>query len=106
MINTAVDGLVLGFEIGGALVLATSGLVALSTWFRQGLPAFWRGEGALERRLRFAFGHQIVLALEFFIAADIIRSVQAPSFPELGKLAVVVLIRTVLSYSLGQEAPG
>lgn len=92
--------LAVGFEVGGLIVLLLSGTTTLFKWAKRGLPEFWLGERAEEERLRVDFGRQIVFSLEFFISADIVRSIQAPTFQELGKLAIIVLIRTILHYSL------
>jgi uncharacterized membrane protein len=46
-------------------------------------------------------GRAILLGLEFFVAADIIRTVVIePSFANVGVLGLVVLIRTFLSFAL------
>ena len=52
-------------------------------------------------------GRSILLGLEFLVAADIIRTVAvAPTFTDLGVLALIVLIRTFLSFSLEVEING
>jgi len=52
-------------------------------------------------------GRAILLGLELLVAADIIRTVAVtPTFESLGVLAVIVLIRTFLSYSLQLEVSG
>jgi len=48
-------------------------------------------------------GTYIILALEFFIAADILRTVLHPTWDEIGVLAAIVGIRTVLSMFLNFE---
>ena len=94
------NGGTLFFEACGLVVITVSGVIALIRWFTAALPDIWRGSENPLQELRAAFGHQIVFALEFFIAADIIRSIEAPTFSELGKLGIIVIIRTVLHYSL------
>jgi uncharacterized membrane protein len=37
------------------------------------------------------------------IAADIVESIIKPTFEDIGKLAALVVIRTVISYFLGKE---
>jgi uncharacterized membrane protein len=54
--------------------------------------------------IRADFTSKIVLALEFFIAADLIRTVIQPTLDEVIILAVIVAIRTVVGYSLDKEA--
>ena len=59
------------------------------------------------RRDRQAIGRAILLGLEVLLAADIIRTVAiAPRFRSAGVLAVIVLIRTFLSFSLEVELEG
>lgn len=53
--------------------------------------------------VRIELGHGIILGLEFMVAADIITTVAHPTYFELGLLALLVLIRTVLSYFITQE---
>ncbi len=52
-------------------------------------------------------GRSILLGLEFLVAADIIRTVAiSPTFDSVGVLAVIVLIRTFLSFALELEITG
>ncbi|WP_081955692.1 DUF1622 domain-containing protein [Methanococcoides methylutens] len=47
--------------------------------------------------------NKIIFGLEFYIAADILETVLAPTTEELILLGAVVGIRTVLGYFLGKE---
>jgi uncharacterized membrane protein len=59
------------------------------------------------RTYREHLGHAILLGLEFLVAADIIGTVAVePSFYNLGVLAIIVAIRTFLSFSLEVEITG
>ncbi len=59
------------------------------------------------RLFRQRVGKAILLGLEFLVAADIIRTVAvAPSFPGVGVLAVVVAVRTFLSFTVDVELEG
>lgn len=53
--------------------------------------------------IRREFTSKIVFGLEFFIAADVLTTLIAPSQEELILLGVVVVIRTVLGYFLARE---
>lgn len=53
--------------------------------------------------IRLQFGDSVILGLEFMVGADIIGSLVEPDYYNLGLLAIIVLIRTVLSYFLNQE---
>jgi uncharacterized membrane protein len=45
----------------------------------------------------------ILLALEFAVAADLIRTVVAPSWKDIGQLGAIAAIRTALAYFLGKD---
>ncbi len=53
--------------------------------------------------LRLELGYGIILGLEFMIGADIIESMVKPTYYDIGMLAILVVIRTFLSYFLGKE---
>jgi uncharacterized membrane protein len=57
--------------------------------------------------VRRRIGRSILLGLELFVAGDIIRTVTvSPTFTTVGVLAVIVLIRTFLSFTLEVEIEG
>ncbi|MCW2990767.1 MAG: hypothetical protein JWM73_1361 [Solirubrobacterales bacterium] len=59
------------------------------------------------RDYRRQIGRAILLGLEFLVAADIIRTVAVdPSFTSVGVLAVIVAVRTFLSFTLDLELEG
>lgn len=53
--------------------------------------------------IRLQFGNSVILGLEFMVGADIIGSLVAPDYYNLGLLAIIVIIRTILSYFLSKE---
>ncbi len=59
------------------------------------------------RQYRQRVGKTILLGLEFLVAADIIRTVAvAPTFRGVGVLAIIVVVRTFLSFTLEVELEG
>lgn len=48
-------------------------------------------------------GRWLVLALEFQVAANILRTAATPTRRDLGQLAAVIVLRTVLNYVLRRE---
>lgn len=69
----------------------------------------WRNDGgpAAFKHLRQQVGRAILLGLEFLVAADIIRTVsEVPTLTGVTVLAVIVLIRTFLSFTLQVELEG
>lgn len=49
------------------------------------------------------FATWILLALEFALAADIVRTAVAPTWDDITKLAVIAAIRTMLNYFLAKD---
>jgi len=62
---------------------------------------------ALIGNYRRGLGRSILLGLELLVAGDIIRTVAIdPTFTSVGVLAVIVAVRTFLSWSLEVELQG
>ncbi|MFM9840877.1 MAG: DUF1622 domain-containing protein [Cyclobacteriaceae bacterium] len=53
--------------------------------------------------IRLSLGKSLALALEFLLAADILRTAVAPNWDDIGKLAAIAALRTLLNYSLERE---
>lgn len=58
---------------------------------------------AARRETWLRFAAWILLALEFALAADIIRTAIAPTWDDIGKLAAIAAIRTALNFFLGRD---
>jgi uncharacterized membrane protein len=59
------------------------------------------------KTMRQSFGGAILLGLEILVAGDLVRTVAVyPTIENVGVLAIIVLIRTVLSFSLEIEIEG
>jgi uncharacterized membrane protein len=104
-LNAAAHWIATGFEVAGVstillVAIASSvrfarALVAAPDWMAM-LPAY-----------RADLGRGVLLGLELLVAADIVGTVAiAPTFSNLGVLAIVIMIRTFLSISLGVEIEG
>lgn len=104
------EALARGIELAGMGVMVAGGLAALAAFGVRLVRRRERAGGAFEatyRDLRADLGRAILLGLEFLVAADIIGTVAlAPTFSNLGVLALIVAIRTFLSFSLELEING
>jgi uncharacterized membrane protein len=66
-----------------------------------------RRQAGVYRSFRRRLGRSILLGLEFLVAGDIIRTVAvSPTYRSVGVLAVIVAVRTFLSFSLELEITG
>lgn len=53
--------------------------------------------------IRLTLGKSLALALEFLLAADVLRTAVAPNWDDIGKLAAIAALRTLLNYFLERE---
>jgi uncharacterized membrane protein len=93
------------FEAIGAVVLLAGLFVSIGLAVRR----LRRGDDwrRVYRVLRQSFGGVILLGLEILVAADLVRTVAVePTWTNVLILGVIVLIRTVLSFSLEIEIEG
>lgn len=88
-------------EAAAALVIMTGMVQALWIYFSKNLCRNCRSQEMPRGRLK--LGHALSLALELLIGADILKSAVSPSWEDLGQLAAIVAIRTVLNYFLLYE---
>jgi uncharacterized membrane protein len=87
---------------GIAVVLIISGFVgALGMYARK--TYFIRADHQAMAQSRNHLGHSLSLALEFLIGADILRTAISPTWQDIGLLAAIVGIRTVLNFFLSKE---
>ncbi len=89
-------------EICGALVIA----VAVVRGLLRYLPHIFGRQPPDEtfsESIRLQLGKSLALALEFALAADILKTAVAPTLAVIGQLAAIALLRTFLNYFLDQE---
>lgn len=96
---TLLQGLRLLLEALGAFWIAVGSVTA--AWELFGAQV--RRRPYLYKSIRLKFSRYLSLALEFQLAADILSTAIAPTFDELGKLAITAVIRTALNYFLARE---
>jgi uncharacterized membrane protein len=93
-----------GVEGIAGLLIAIAALQATI----RALLLFARGGGVGSQEpqteaIRLRLGRWLALALEFELGADILRTAIAPTWTEIGQLAAIATIRTLLNYFLQQE---
>jgi uncharacterized membrane protein len=96
-------------DFAGVAVMVVGALVSIPLALRGYQPKRATGLAPFSpyRAYRQLLGRSILLGLELLVAADIIRTVAVtPTFESVGVLAIIVLIRTFLSFSLELEITG
>lgn len=102
LIKQATTYLAAAIEAGAAVLIGLAAIQAVQTalylyFFKRNSPE----ESKEEIRLR--LGRWLALALEFELAADILRTAIAPTWNEIGQLGAIVVLRTVLNFFLQME---
>lgn len=64
---------------------------------------FKRKEMRISEAIRDGFDKSVLFGLQLLIVADIIETIIAPDLQTIGQVFVVVIIRTILSFSLNYE---
>jgi uncharacterized membrane protein len=90
-------------EIAAAVIVALAALESMTGAARLFLRRMPDTVPAREN-IRLQLGRWLVLALELELAADILRTTVAPTWNEIGLLAAIVVLRTVLNYFLQRES--
>lgn len=91
----------LGVETAAALLILVGACEAFYTMFAR----FFSKQLAVGTRkeVLVRFGTWLLLGLEFELAADIIRTAISPSWNDIGQLAAIATIRTVLNHFLEKD---
>lgn len=100
LLEIVVEIVGLGCELATVLVIAVGAGEALIR-----LAFGWRqisGRG-LKKLVWMRFASWILLSLEFALAADIVRTAIAPTWDDIGQLAAIAAIRTLLNYFLEKD---
>jgi uncharacterized membrane protein len=97
-------------DFAGVAVMVIGALVSIPMALRGHQPRQLPADAermSVYRAYRQLLGRSILLGLELLVAADIIRTVAVtPTYESVGVLAIIVLIRTFLSFSLELEITG
>jgi uncharacterized membrane protein len=99
VLRDVVDLMVRLIEACGAVVIMIGAVVAITKF----AVALVRRDINQFSSVRLSLARFLVLGLEFQLAADVLRTAISPSFEEIGKLAAIAAIRTVLNYFLNRE---
>ena len=103
LFKSVANRIALGVELAAALLIAYGAIEAIV-----GLLKPRKEIGATKpfhkrRQVFLRFGVWLLLALEFELAADIVRSAISPTWDDIGQLGAIAVIRTLLNYFLERD---
>jgi uncharacterized membrane protein len=100
-INEIASYIALLIECGAVFVVSFGAVQAIIGVFK---AIFSRAADEMAgREIWLKFATWILLALEFALAADLLRTAVAPTWEDIAKLAVIATIRTMLNYFLAKD---
>ena len=104
VIHQVIEWVVLGIElVAVAVIVAGIFILALT----RGTVLFHLNEHGVYKNYKQQLGKPLLLGLELLVAADVIRTVALePTLTNVAMLGVLVLVRTLLSWSLAVEIEG
>ncbi|MBL7744653.1 MAG: DUF1622 domain-containing protein [Chitinophagaceae bacterium] len=87
-------------EILSAVII---GIAILAVLYNYIMMLYRPGIKISKERIRIQFGSSVAVALELLLGADVLATAVAPSWNDIGQLAAIATIRTVLNYFLEKE---
>jgi uncharacterized membrane protein len=99
--KTMAGSISLGIETAAAVLVAYGAAEALSRLIVSTVHA--RDLAVEHSGIWRRFGMWLLLGLEFELAADIVRTALTPTWEDIGQLAAITAIRTVLNYFLRRD---
>ncbi|HVO96843.1 MAG TPA: DUF1622 domain-containing protein [Bryobacteraceae bacterium] len=91
-----------GIEVAAAIFIGFAAIEATLRAFPLFIPRPAPARDDLEL-IRLRLGRWLTLGIEFELAADILRTAVTPTWNDIGQLAAIVVLRTVLNYFLQRE---
>ena len=87
----------------GILIIISGVVFCMFQYIYGIISGQFRGQASNINNIRLNLGRVLILGLEFIVAADLIGTTTTPDYYELGILAIIVVIRTILSFSINRE---
>jgi len=87
----------------GIMIILTGVLYAAYQYIWNVYKSATTNQSANINFVRLTLGRVLILGLEFIVAADLIGTTTTPDYYAVGILAIIVAIRTLLSFSLSRE---
>jgi len=96
------EGAELGFEVATIVCLLLGGIAAIGVAGKKLIQGKLSAYSA-KKDIWLRFAAWTLLALEFALAADIVHTAISPDWDDIGHLAAIAVIRSVLNYLLERD---
>ncbi len=95
--------LIVVYGLIGVIVISIGAGYSLFRFFQCIFMRGFRDFGSTLDRVRIDLGRSIILGIDFLVIADIIETIIRRNYYDVGILAILVIIRTTLTYFLSKE---
>lgn len=102
-VRQAVLFLQYAISLAGILIIVSGIAIAVTQYLKMIYRRELLRDGAKLNHIRLDLARIFLLGLEFIVASDLIGTTTTPDYYALGLAAIIVLIRTLLSFSLNRE---
>ena len=105
LLAAIIDYITFGIDISAGIIIGTSVIIALIGYVK----IFGRAskdQTSKGATIRFRLAGGLLLALDFEVGSDILKTILVPTINELIILSVIVALRIVLGWSLSKEISG
>jgi uncharacterized membrane protein len=110
LLKQLIDYTVFALEALIAMSIIIIVVITLASFFKIALSRIMKREEGQGQQRSTKIHHTVIrmirgllISLDFLIAADILKTMLVPSIIELGMLAIIVVIRILLSWSMSKE---
>ncbi|HSW70462.1 MAG TPA: DUF1622 domain-containing protein [Gammaproteobacteria bacterium] len=90
-------------SLAGILIILSGIVIAISQYLYSLFTDKLMKQTNRINTIRLNLGHILLLGLEFIVAADLIGTTTTPDYYTVGIVASIVIIRTVLSFTINRE---
>lgn len=90
-------------SVTGVTIILIGVVIALARYIYYLSTAQIIKHGEVINAIRLGLGRTLILGLEFIVAADLIGTTTTPDYYSVGLLAIIVAVRTLLSFSINRE---
>lgn len=102
-VRPVVISLQYAISLAGILIIVSGIAIAITQYLRMMFRGELLRDGGKLNHIRLDLARIFLLGLEFIVASDLIGTTTTPDYYALGLAAIIVLIRTLLSFSLNRE---
>ncbi|MBN8670002.1 MAG: DUF1622 domain-containing protein [Chitinophagales bacterium] len=94
----------IGISIAGSCIIIWGVLLTVFDFIKMELNRLVKkSDSNSDEKIRYSFSSYMLLGLDFMLAADIIHTIHNPVLKELYILAMIVAIRSVISFFMHKE---